>query len=185
MGEYMVRIGLWAAAFCGLGGIAPAQAMFDPAPVAVPAPVQTYVPAGTYVDFEILDPLNSKLSKPGDRFRIRTTVPVIHAGAAVIPAGALGEGEVIHAARARAAGKAGELILAARFVEHQGQKVALRSFRFAQAGQSRIDTAMAVGFVVAPVVLLIAGREIDVPVGVRGQARLSADLPFALSPDTH
>lgn len=148
--------------------------------MATPAPVATAVPAGTYVDFEILDPINSKLSKPEDRFRIRTIVPVALNGAVVIPAGALGEGEVIHAARARAAGKAGELIMAARYIEHQGQRIALRSFRFAQAGASRTDEAILVGLVAVPVVLFMAGSDVDVPVGARGQAKLVADLPFTL-----
>jgi hypothetical protein len=92
----------------------------------------------------------------------------------------MGEGEVIHAARARAAGKAGELILAARFIDYQGQRIALRSFRFAQAGESRTDQAIIVGIVAVPVVLFMAGSEVDVPVGVRGQAKLVADIPFVL-----
>lgn len=175
----MLRIGFCVAAFLGFCGVAGAQTASAPI-VATPAPAGTAVPAGTYVDFEILDPLNSKLSKPGDRFRIRTTVPLGANGAVVVPAGAPGEGEVIHAARARAAGKAGELILAARFIDHQGQRIALRSFRFAQVGESRTDQAIIVGMVAVPVVLFMAGSEVDVPVGVRGQAKLVADIPFIL-----
>lgn len=175
----VLRIGLWTAAFSGLGAMLPAHAGIEPI-VATPAPAATAVPAGTYVDFEILDPLNSKLSKPGDHFRIRTTVPIAFNGAVVVPQGAMGEGEVIHAARARAAGKAGELILAARFIDHQGQRIALRSFRFAQVGESRTDQAIIVGMVAVPVVLFMAGSEVDVPVGVRGQAKLVADIPFIL-----
>ncbi|MDO7835381.1 hypothetical protein Q4610_10015 [Sphingobium sp. HBC34] len=175
----MLRIKFCVAAFLVLCGAASAQTVSGPI-VATTAPAATAVPAGTYVDFEILDPLNSKLSKPGDRFRIRTTVPVGANGATVVPAGALGEGEVIHAARARAAGKAGELILAARFIEHQGQRIALRSFRFAQAGESRTDQAIIVGMVAVPVVLFMAGSDVDVPAGARGQAKLVADIPFVL-----
>lgn len=149
--------------------------------IATSAPSAAHVPAGTYVDFEILDPLNSKLSKPGDRFRIRTAVPVMLDGAVVIPEGAMGEGEVIHAARARAAGKAGELILAARFIEHQGQRLALRGFRFGQAGTNRAEDAILVGMIASPVALLVAGSDVDVPVGARGQAKLVAEIPFVLS----
>ncbi|MCI4589771.1 hypothetical protein MOK15_06660 [Sphingobium sp. BYY-5] len=177
----MVRIGLWAVAFLGLGLSMPAQAGTEPV-VTRPEPATSSVPAGTYVDFEILDPLNSKLSKPGDRFRIRTTVPVVLNGAIVVPEGAPGEGEVIHAARARAAGKAGELILAARFIEHQGQRIALRSFRFAQAGTSRTDEAAWLSLIAVPVALFMAGGDVDVPAGTRGQAKLVADLPFVSSP---
>lgn len=174
---------LFAAAF-GLAISIPAYAGTDPI-VATLAPAATAVPAGTYVDFEILDPLNSKLSKPGDRFRIRTTVPVAFNGAVVLPDGALGEGEVIHAARARAAGKADELILAARFVEYQGQKIALRNFRFAQSGESRTNEAVLVGLVAVPVVLFMAGSEVVVPAGTRGRAKLVADIPFILPDGEH
>ncbi len=178
----MSRIWLCAAALFGVGLGTAVQAAADPA-MAPSSPIATYVPAGTYVYFEILDSLNSKLSKPGDRFRIRTTVPVALGGAAVVPVGALGEGEVIHAARARAAGKAGELILAARFIEHQGRKIALRGFHFAQTGTGRTDEAARVGLIAVPVVLFIGGGDVDVPVGARGQAKLVADLPYVLPAD--
>lgn len=160
-----------------VGGVASARA--ELAAEDLPA---ARVPAGTYVDFEIVDRVNSKLSKAGDRFRIRTMVPITLDGAVIIAEGAPGEGEVIHAAPARAAGKAGELILAARFIEHRGQKIALRGFRFAQTGISRTGEATVVGMVAAPVVLFVAGSDIDVPAGTGGQAKLAADLPIPLPP---
>jgi hypothetical protein len=173
----MFRMALLAIVSAILFAACPATTWAEPVKE-MPSPTAIFLPSGTYIQFEILDPINSKRSKPGEHFRIRTTAPVSRNGTIFIPAGAMGEGEVIHAARARAAGKAGELILAARFVEYGGQKIALRGFRFAQVGTSRTDEAVVVGLVAVPVVLFIAGSDIDVPVGTRGEAKLAADFPL-------
>jgi hypothetical protein len=122
-----------------------------------------------------LTPLNSKISKMGDFFDIRLAEPIILDGKIVVPAGAVGKGEVIHAAKARAAGKAGELILAARYIEDRGQKIQLRSFKFGETtGTSNRDGALIAGVVIAaPIILLISGGNVDVPAGTRAQAKTS------------
>jgi hypothetical protein len=135
------------------------------------------LPAFTPVDIEILTPLNSKTSKMGEFFDVRLAEPIMLDGKIVVPAGALGKGEVIHAAKARAGGKAGELILTARYVEDKGQKILLRSFKFGPTtGKNKRDEALIAGAVIAaPLVLLIAGGNVDVPVGTRAQAKTSED----------
>src|SRR5688572_33212892 len=72
------------------------------------------VPALTPVAVRLEEPISSNKNKPGDRFRITVAEDVRVGDALVIPAGSMGEGEVVHAARSGAGGKAGELILAAR-----------------------------------------------------------------------
>ena len=57
----------------------------------------------------------------------------------VIPAGSAGEGEVIHAAKPGAGGKAGELIVVARFVRVGDNQVRLRSFALGAAGKDKSD----------------------------------------------
>jgi hypothetical protein len=135
----------------------------------------TSLPALTPVDIEILTALNSKTSKMGEFFDIRLAEPVILDGKIVIPAGAVGKGEVIHAAKARAAGKAGELILAARYIEDRGQKIRLRSFKFGEStGISNRDRALIAGALIAvPMTLLISGGNVNVPAGTRAQAKTS------------
>ena len=54
--------------------------------------------------------------------------PVAVDGEVVIPAGAACVGEVVHAAKAGFGGKAGELILASRFVRLGDREIKLRSF---------------------------------------------------------
>lgn len=138
------------------------------------------LPAFTPVDIEILMSLNSKTSKMGEFFDIRLAEPIMLDGKIVVPAGALGKGEVIHAAKARAGGKAGELILTARYVEDRGQKILLRSFKFGPTtGTSKRDEALIAGSVIAaPLALFIAGGNVDVPVGTRAQAKTSENNTF-------
>ena len=59
----------------------------------------------------------------------------------MVPAGTPGVGEVVHAERARFGGKAGELILAARYLDFQGTRIPLRTLRFgAQQGRDNSGT---------------------------------------------
>ncbi len=146
------------------------------APVAAEV-LKTSLPAFTPVDIEILTPLNSKTSKMGDFFDIRLAEPIMVDGKIVVEAGAVGKGEVIHSAKARAAGKAGELILTARYIEDRGQKIQLRSFKFgATTGTNNRDGALIVGAALAaPLALIISGGNVDVPAGTRAQAKTSED----------
>lgn len=144
-----------------------------------PAPM---LPAGTVVDFEITDHVNSKLSKAGDLFHIRTVKPLMAEGREIIPVGATGMGEVIHAARARAGGKAGELILAARYIETGDRRIALRSFRFGLSGDNRTDEGVAVAMLVSPLLAyLVVGGEVDVPPLTAGHAKLVTDVDMPVS----
>lgn len=172
VGSWLVSLGLAAAGF--LVQDAPATVAEPAEPVATMA--QAHLPAGTPLDFEFVDRVHSKLNKSGDVFRIRLSKPITANGAVLVPAGAEGQGEVVHAARARAGGKAGELILAARFVEHGGARLVLRGFRFGQSGDNKTSTALAVGMAAGPLAYFIVGGEVDVPPGTPGNARLAADF---------
>lgn len=137
------------------------------------------IPAGTQVTFEIESPLGSKLSKTGDTFPIRLWQPLIIEGVEVLPKGTPGKGEVIHAARARAAGKAGELILAARSLDAGAQQIRLRSFEMAaqsQVGESNSGKAMAVSLLAAPLALFVVGGEVNIPAGTVANAKVAEDI---------
>ncbi len=141
------------------------------------------LPAFSIVELEIAEPLNSKTSKIGQFFDIRLAAPIMLDGKQLVPAGAIGQGEVIHAAKARAGGKAGELILAARYIEHDGQRIALRSFKFGVSGTGRNNTheALAAGTIIAtPLVLLITGGNVDVPAGTLAHAKTATDNIFTI-----
>jgi hypothetical protein len=141
------------------------------------------LPALSIVEIEIAEPLNSKTSKIGQFFSIKLSAPIILDGKELIPAGAMGKGEVIHAAKARAMGKAGELTLAARYIEHNGQRIALRSFQFgvSNTGKNNTKEALALGTVAVPLVLFVSGGNVDVPAGTAANAKTATDNVFTIN----
>lgn len=136
------------------------------------------IPQGTLVNITIVDHLNSKQSHVGDTFRIALAEPITLDGKVIVPTGAEGRGEVIHAARARAGGKAGELILAARTLEWNGRTMRLRSFGFGRTGESRVTEGAALAYVGGPLAYLVVGGEVDVPSGTPAHAKLAVDIDF-------
>ena len=54
---------------------------------------------------------------------------VVIDGKEVIPAGTTGQGQIVHAAKSGWGGKAGELIVAVRYIDYNGVHIPLRRFR--------------------------------------------------------
>src|SRR4051812_12071962 len=134
------------------------------------------VPALTPVTVRLEELISSNKNKPGDRFRITVAEDVRVGEALVIPAGAPGEGEVIHAAKSGAGGKAGELILAARFVRVGDSEIRLRSFALGVAGTAHVNDAMAAAFVIGPFALFVKGGVVTVPAETLGLAKTALEL---------
>ena len=160
---------------------APAEAA---APVVV-APAPLLLPKTTPLTIVIDAELGSKISAAGQKFPIRLAKPVEVDGVEVLPAGIVGEGEVVHAKKAGMAGAAGELVLAARYLEHDGRRIELRSFRFFDAGDetlskgqdntgvSNVTTALA-----GPIGFLIGGGNTNVMPGTLASAKTRNDETF-------
>jgi hypothetical protein len=180
---------LTAAAMVLGAGVASAQegeeASAAPA-AAAPAPCCT-VPARTPVAIEITDTVNSKANHSRDAFAFRLAEPLIVDGRTVAPAGTPGVGEVVHAARARAMGKAGELILAARYLQLGETRIMLRSLRIGrQQGRDNSGALTTMNMVAAATVpalslvaFVIAGGEVNVPAGTRAEAQTAAEVVLA------
>jgi hypothetical protein len=146
---------------------------------AVLAPKSVTLSAMTPVAIAIVEPLNSKTSIIGQFFDIRLVKPIMIDGQIIVPSGTMGKGEVIHAAKARAAGKAGELIIAARYLDYQGTRLPLRSLKYDAdtTGRNNVGTAAAVGIAVAtPLILIITGGQVDIPAGMPAIAKLASDV---------
>jgi hypothetical protein len=143
------------------------------------APKSVTLSAMTPVAIAIVEPLNSKTSIIGQSFDIRLVEPIMIDGQIIVPSGTMGKGEVIHAAKARAAGKAGELIIAARYLDYQGTRLPLRSLKYGAdtTGRNNVGTATVVGFAVAtPLILIITGGQVDIPAGMPAVAKLASDV---------
>ncbi|WP_133501369.1 hypothetical protein [Cognatilysobacter terrigena] len=122
---------------------------------------------------EVLDRIVSDERKSGDPFSFRLAQPVVVDGHDVIPAGTHGVGEVVHAAPAHGSGQAGELILAARYLEVGDRRVALRGMKLAGAGDDRSGMSAGVSIAIGVFAMFIHGGEMEVPVGAIARAKLA------------
>lgn len=136
------------------------------------------IPALTPVRIEILATLSSKISKTADTFPIRLAQPIHIGERDVVPAGATGLGEVIHAKKSGGSGAAGELVLAARYIEVNGQHLRLRSLRLAMKGHSKVGTVDAINvgsaaslLPIGLIGLFITGGQATVPQGMIADAK--------------
>ena len=120
--------------------------------------------------------ISSKTNKNGDRFGITVAEDVRVGERIVIPVGSVGEGEVIHAAKPGAGGKAGELILAARFIRVGDTQVRLRSFALGVAGKDHSVDSLAASFVAGPFALFVHGGVVVVPRDTVGGAKTATEL---------
>ncbi len=151
----------------------------------------------TPVTIEILDPLGSKTSASLDHYRISLVEPIMVDGVEIIPAGTTGMGEVVHTKKAGGMGAAGELVLAARYLDFGGRQLRLRSMELLETaeGKSRTNSVNALNAASAaspiPIGLIgyfITGGNIDIPAGALASAKIAAefvvDLPRGAAPVT-
>lgn len=158
--------------------VGPAPAPATTAPSAPSAPSDGYaLPGLTPVRIEILAHMNSQMSKIGEHFPIRLAAPIDLGDGRQIPAGATGSGDVVHAAKSRFGGKPGELILAARYIDHAGVRIPLRSLSFTQMrGRDNVGAATGVAIAAGVVGYFITGGEVDIPAGTLAVAKTSAPV---------
>lgn len=123
---------------------------------------------GTVVELEIAEPLSTKTAQRGQRFKLRLASSVRIGDAVALPAGIEGVGEVVHADRARAAGKPGELLLAARTLNGPNGEIKLRGFKFGGSGENRTTAAFWI-----PLGFFVRGGQVEVPAGARAHAKLA------------
>ena len=160
------------------GEVAPAEAEGEATP-AIPTP--TLIPAGTAITLVLVDALSSRTNQIGDVFAMRLSEPIMAGEVVLVPAGAMGGGEVIDVAQSDMGGEQGKLILSGRYLEIDGQRVRIRGLRLGALGENRVDAAVGLTFVPYVGVFggFIQGGEIDIPAGALAQARLSADVLVA------
>lgn len=142
--------------------------------VATAAPCDcVVVPALTTVDIEILALLSSATSKDGDTFPIRLASPIVVEGREVVPAAVTGIGEVIHAQKSGMGGGGGELLLAARYLDVDGRRLRLRSFRAARYGKNQTGAALATSIAFGVFGLAVKGKNTQIAVGTMAEAKVA------------
>lgn len=130
------------------------------------------LPGDTELRLKLLEPVASNTHKRGDRFALEVVEPLNFEGMTLIPAGATATGEVVHAQKAGFGGRAGELILASRFVQIEDQTIGLRSFAAAN-GHDRVNLALGLSFAVVGV--FVTGKDIALPAGTDVFAKIAVD----------
>lgn len=144
-----------------------------------PAPACCVLPDGTLVELAIGEPLTSKTAQRGQRFKLLLAESLRFGETIVLPAGTEGVGEVIHADRARAAGKPGELLLAARFLQGPDGEIKLRGMKLGGSGKDHGNAAMAVSMAIPIAGFFVRGGEIEIEPGARAHAKLAGALQIA------
>lgn len=131
------------------------------------------VPEGTIVELQTTEPLSSKTNKRGDKFAIRLIGALVIDGVEVIPAGTLGVGEVTTVAPASFGGKAGEMMVLARFLTVGGVQVPLRGLKLGARGRDNATVAL---FIPYGVGIFINGGNVEIPAGTDAQAKVARDV---------
>jgi hypothetical protein len=169
-----------------LAGAALSGALFGTASAQpYPAAACCTLAAGTEARIELADPISTKTEREGDRFAIRLAEPLVVDGQIVAPAGAMGVGEVVDAAKAGMGGKAAKLILAAKYIEQDGRRIPLQGLQLAANGKDHATAANVVGvggIGFAPlgvVAMFIRGDEVTLPPGTGGVAKVSDTVTLA------
>jgi hypothetical protein len=157
----------------------PDQAVIDPSPAPAAASVRT----GTVVELAFVDPISSKTAKQGETFALKLALPIKDRDAVLVPAGALGQGEVIDAGKGGFGGKPGKLVLAARFLMVDGQQMELRGLKLG-VGEDTYDAVLAVSLIpyVGLASLFMTGGNVEIPAGTPAHAKVSADFTIPPAP---
>lgn len=161
-------------------------------PAVVPAqtgPSASPVPS-LLVHVETLEPLSSLDRKRGDTFALRLLEAVTLPDGSILPTGTGGRGEVVHAEKARAGGKPGELILAARYLDTPQGRFRLRALRLTGVGKDQSHPALGAAIAAEAALpgagllaFFIHGGQFIAPAGTQGIAKLDAmPLPAAIPP---
>jgi hypothetical protein len=141
-----------------------------------------WVPAGTPVEVQLVDSVSTSAQRSGDEFVLRLAAPLIVRGEVVLGSGTLGVGVVVESAKPGIGGKGAKLVLAARYLRRQQQRVALEGLQLAATGRDNTVAAQAVGLsglAFAPlgfVGLAIPGGNVRFPPGTSATAKVAVDV---------
>lgn len=146
-----------------------------PAAAATAAGPCCTLPDGSPVQLEVVGPISSKTALRGQTFALRLAQPLSTAEGVLVPAGTEGVGEVIHAERSRGGGKAGELILAARYLQGPDGPIKLRGMKLGGSGSDKTGAAIGASLIL-PLGGFVRGTEIEIPAGTPANAKLAGAI---------
>jgi hypothetical protein len=138
--------------------------------------VTNIIPAGTLVSIRVDENLSSGSAKRGDNFPISLMNDLWVGDKIAVPMGTKGIGEVIHASGKGFGGRAGELIVTARHLEHDGRKIRLGHFKLYAAGSDNATTAL-IATAAAPIIgIFVTGTSAYIGLGQFAQAKVTENF---------
>jgi PEGA domain len=143
---------------------------------------------GTPVRLRLTRTLSSADCRAGDRIDFEVVEPVILDGVTVVPQGAIAWGTVTEAEHKKRMGRGGKLAVMVNSVKlANSEKARLRAVREAQGGGHKavmggamVGTAI-VFWPVAPVFLLMHGKDVKIPKGTEITAYVNGDTVFPVA----
>ncbi len=150
------------------------------APAAATQTAQVMLQRGTEVKLRLMQALNSKHTKSGERFNLEVAEPVTVGGRTVIPVGTRAVGEVTNVVKKGAFGKSGKIDTQLTYVMIGDRQVRLDG-RGHQAGAG--GTAATVGVAIAAGVFsaFVTGKSADLPVGAPMNGFVAEDVPVMVT----
>lgn len=189
---------IWGWAIVGLASAGASGAQTTPTdgasspvtPVGIPTGLPTTTPptlvAGTPVTVMTNEEISTNPCKVGASFGVTVVRDVTSLGVVVIPAGAIGSGEITFCTNKGGFGKPGILGIALRQLDLNGKKIALDG-RYREEGRNNNGATAATWFAVGVFSGFIKGRAGVIPKGRELRARTGEDIAFnagAVSPPT-
>ena len=172
-------------------------AVAPPAAPAAPVPVK-YSPEGfpiledgTPIRLSLARSLSSAEVRPGDRVDFKVVEPIVLDGVTVIPRDGIAWGKIAEVKKKRRMGRGGKLAIEIDSVKlANSNRVRLRAVREAQGGGhtalmsgAMIGTAI-VFLPIAPVWLLMHGKEAKIPEGTQITAYVNGEVVYTPPPGT-
>ncbi len=138
------------------------------------------LPANTSVLIEIRESVNSRSRVRGDKFPIALAAPIVINGKLALKSGARGWGEVVYAEPGGMGGKAGKLVLAARYLEVNGTLVRLKALNLSGSGDADFWAMQGAAAAIGVGALFIGGKNMEYPEGYKGVAKIAEDVTVPL-----
>lgn len=138
------------------------------------------LPANTSVLIEIRESVNSRSRVRGDKFPIALAAPIVINGKLALRSGARGWGEVVYAEPGGMGGKAGKLVLAARYLEVNGTQVRLKALNLSGSGDADFWAMQGAAAAIGVGALFIGGKNMEYPEGYKGVAKIAEDVAVPL-----
>lgn len=123
------------------------------------------IPARTSVTLRVLEAITTRSAKPGDLFKIELVNDILNGASVAIPAGTQGVAEVVHSSPKGFGGRAGELIVAARYLDLGQHRLRLRATRLNASGSDNSAAAIATAAIIPLGGFFVTGTSVDLPVG--------------------